>query len=315
MMYDIIVIGAGTAGLTAAIYGVRAGKKVLVLEENIYGGRIIKASAVENYPGIERISGADFSIQLFEQAKKLGVEIQYKKAVSIEGKGDFKIVHAQYLENGIMVKNEQYKCYSIIIATGEVSKTSGIDSEEKYVGRGISYCATCDGIFYKGKNVAVYGGGNTALTDCLFLSEYCKKIYLIHRRESFRAEENIVNQVKKLENVELVLNNIITGFVGEKALEGVEMENVVTKEKRAIELDGLFIAIGSIPVNDAFSNTIELDRYGYIIAKEDCKTSCDGVFCAGDCRTKLLRQLTTATADGSVAAIVACEYINKIRNK
>lgn len=313
-MFDIIVIGAGTAGLTAAIYGVRAGKKVLVFEENIYGGRIVKTPKVENYPGIDNVSGADFAMQLYEQARKLGVEIEYKKVVKLEDKDGIKIVHTEYLENGITLKNEQYKCYSTIIATGEVNRTTGLAEEVKYIGKGISYCATCDGIFYKGKTVAVYGGGNTALTDSLFLSEYCEKIYIIHRREEFRAEENLIKQIKYKENIEFVLNNIVTGFFGENILDSVEVENVLTKVKRKLRVNGVFIAIGSIPVNDAFSNVVELDKKGYIIAKENCKTSKKGVFCAGDCRTKELRQLTTATADGSVAAIKACEYINEISN-
>lgn len=297
-MKDIIIIGAGTAGLTAAIYGVRAGKSVLVLESYSYGGQIINATEVENYPGIIKISGFDFATGLYEQAVSLGAEISMEKVISVEDNGT---------EKKVVTEENEYTCKSVIIATGAKNRPLGVENEEKFVGRGISYCATCDGAFFKGKEVAVVGGGNTALEDAMFLSEYCRKVSLIHRRDSFRGEEYLVEKLSEKGNVAFILNSQVTAITGEDMLEEIVVENNITKEKQRIKAEGLFIAIGQIPNNDVFRNVVELDDKGYIVAGEDCRTKAKGIFAAGDCRTKEIRQLATAAADGAVAGIKAAE--------
>lgn len=300
-MYDMIVIGAGTAGLSAAVYGCRAGKKVLVLEENYYGGQIVNTPHVENYPAIQKISGFDFATALYEQAVALGSKIVFQKALSIKNTETGKVV---------ITKEEEYSCKSIILATGAKHRTLGLQKERELTGRGISYCAACDGAFFRGKTVAVFGGGNTALTDALYLAEGCEKVYLIHRRDRYRAETSIQEKVRKKENIIPVLESKVTGLVGEEGLEGIEVENVTTHEKKELSVNGLFIAIGFMPDNKRFEDMVTLDESGYIVAKEDCKTSMGGIFAAGDCRTKKVRQLTTAASDGAIAALAACEYMD-----
>ncbi len=297
-MTDIIIIGAGTAGLSAAIYALRAGKSVLLMEQLTYGGQIINTPEVENYPGIKSISGFDFAQGLYEQAEALGAELKYEQVTGIED-GEVKKVKTS---------SGEYECKAIILATGAKNRPLGLDKETEFIGSGISYCATCDGAFFKGRVVAVNGGGNTALEDALFLSNYCKKVYLIHRRDEFRGEAKQVDKLKEKENIEFVLNATITELLGEDELSGVRVHDKLSGEDKDIELDGLFIAIGQMPENAAFAPLIELDKGGYIVAGEDCRTNVDGIFAAGDCRTKTVRQLTTAAADGAVAALAACAY-------
>ena len=297
-MTDIIIIGAGTAGLSAAIYALRAGKSVLLMEQLTYGGQIINTPEVENYPGIKSISGFDFAQGLYEQAEALGAELKYEQVTGIED-GEVKKVKTS---------SGEYECKAIILATGAKNRPLGLDKETEFIGSGISYCATCDGAFFKGRVVAVNGGGNTALEDALFLSNYCKKVYLIHRRDEFRGEAKQVDKLKEKENIEFVLNATITELLGEDELSGVRVHDKLSGEDKDIELDGLFIAIGQMPENAAFAPLIELDKGGYIVAGEDCRTNVDGIFAAGDCRTKTVRQLTTAAADGAVAAMAACAY-------
>lgn len=299
-MYDIIVVGAGTAGLSAAIYGVRAGKKVLVLEEKSYGGQIINTPEVENYPGIKNISGFEFATNLYEQAKELGAEIAYERVKQILDGEDKKQV---------ITGEKTYEAKSVIIATGAKNRPLGLEGEKEFIGAGISYCATCDGMFFRGKDVAVVGGGNTALEDTTFLSNYCNKVYLIHRRDEFRGDEHSVNRLKQKENVEFVMESRVTELAGEGRLDAITVEHIPTGELRNISVAGLFVAIGQMPDNEAFRELIDVDVAGYICATEDCKTKVPGVFTAGDCRTKTVRQLTTAAADGAVAALAACEYI------
>ncbi|MGN0244251.1 MAG: thioredoxin-disulfide reductase [Lachnospiraceae bacterium] len=299
-MIDIIIIGAGTAGLSAAIYGLRAGKTVLLLEEKNYGGQIINTPEIENYPGISQVSGYEFATNLYNQAATLGAELEYEKVIGIEDHGDSKTV---------LTEERQYEAKSVIIATGSRNRPLGLPREEELIGAGISYCATCDGAFFRGKPVAVVGGGNTALEDALFLSNYCEIVYLIHRRDSFRGEEKLAEQLKQKENVCFLLDSRVIGLNGQQMLESVLLENIKTGEQRVLEVQGLFVAIGQIPDNRAFEEWIDVDEYGYVKASEDCKTKTPGVFTAGDCRTKMVRQLTTAAADGAVAALAACEYI------
>ncbi|MBQ2963992.1 MAG: thioredoxin-disulfide reductase [Clostridia bacterium] len=294
--YDIVIIGAGTAGLTAAIYAARAGKKVLILENESIGGQIATSPKVENYPGFSEISGMEFSDRLYEQASALGVELELDKAEKITDNGDNKTVKTEYGE---------FTCKAVIIATGVKHRHLGIEAEEKYMGRGVSYCAVCDGAFYKGKDVAVVGGGNSAVQSAIMLSNICNKVYLIHRRDEFRCEKKLSDEVRAIENIELVLSSTVQDLKGEDKLTTVITENK-SGETEEISAEGLFVLVGQIPENGAFADIITLDESGYIVAGEDCKTNVDGVFAAGDCRTKAIRQLTTAAADGSVAALAAC---------
>lgn len=299
-MYDIIIVGAGPAGLTAAMYARRASKKVLVLEAKSYGGQIINTLDIENYPVAPHISGFDFATKLYEQAKELGAEIRFEKAIDIKDNG---------VSKHIETVNNTYEAKAVILATGSENKKLGIENEDELIGKGISYCATCDGAFYKNKDVAIQGGGNTALEDALYLSDIAKMVYLIHRRNEFRADASIINKVKKKNNVKLIYNSVVTKLNANERLESIEITdndgNVST-----IEVSGLFIAIGSIPETQNFKNVINLDDSGYIIAKEDCKTSVAGIYVAGDSRTKEVRQLVTATSDGAIAATAAIEYVN-----
>ena len=301
-MYDIIIIGAGPAGLAAAVYGQRAEKKTLLIDEKGYGGQIINTPEIENYPAIQKISGFDFANNLYQQASDLGAELTFEKAVGIESKGDIKIVKT---EGGA------YEAKAVIIATGAKNRPLGLDREEALTGRGVAYCATCDGAFYRGKTVAVIGGGNTALEDAEVLSGLANKVYLIHRRDAFRGEEANVKRIQAKENVEILLNKIPTALLGEDKISGLEIQDKLTGEKTILTLDGVFVAIGQMPDNAAFAELISLDDKGYVTAGEDCLTKSDGIFVAGDCRTKKVRQLATAVADGAVAALAAVEYVNQ----
>ena len=303
-MIDVIIVGAGTAGLSAAIYAVRAGKKVLVLEAASYGGQIINTPDIENYPGIAHISGFDFATGLYNQAKDLGAEIKFERVLSIETEENIRKVRT--------AQNE-YQCKAVILATGAKNRPLGLESEKELIGKGISYCATCDGMFYRNKTVAVNGGGNTALEDAQFLSNYCEKVYLIHRRDKFRADEKEVQRLKAKDNVEFILNSTITRLNSdETGLVSIDVTDKDTNETREISISGLFVAIGQAPDNSPFENVASLDEKGYIKAGEDMKTGTDGVFTAGDCRTKTVRQLTTAASDGATAALQACAYIDSL---
>ena len=292
-MYDITIIGAGPAGLTAAIYARRANKKVLVLEANTYGGQIITTDKIENYPVNPGISGFDFATKLYNQVKELGAEIKFEKVTDIT-------------ENEVITTKNTYKTKTIIIATGRDNRKLNLENEEKLTGKGVSYCATCDGAFYKNKVVAVNGGGNTAVEDAIYLSDIADTVYLIHRRDSFKAEEILMERLKQKQNIKLVLNTTITKINGDNKLESIEINN-----KETLKIDGLFIAVGQVPETENFKKLINSDDKGYIIAKEDCKTNIKNIFVAGDTRTKSLRQLVTATSDGAVAATEAIKYISE----
>ena len=297
-MYDIIVIGAGPAGLTSAIYATRANKKVLVLEAKIYGGQIINASCIDNYPALPHISGVDFATKLYEQCIELGAEIKFEKVVDINPLGNNKKV---------ITNSNEYECKSIIIATGSDKRKLGIEREEELLGKGISYCATCDGMFFKDKDVAVVGGGIAAIEDADYLSNICNKVYLIHRRDTFRVDD--VDKLHSKDNVEFILNSNVTKLLGNNLVEGIEVTDNLGNKKN-IDIPALFIAVGQVPETSNFIDKVNIDSKGYIIASEDTKTNIDGVFVAGDVRTKSLRQLTTATSDGAQAAVMACNYIN-----
>ena len=300
-IYDIGIIGGGTAGMTAAIYGQRAGKQTVIIEGSTFGGQIISSPNVENYPGIASVSGSEFSMNLLDQATKLGAETVMEQVTGIVDE-----------ENGIKVirtTGSNYRCRSVILATGVTHRHLGVPNEERLTGAGVSYCATCDGMFFRGRDVAVVGGGSTALQDAEFLSNYCRKVYLIHRRDEFRGEENIVKRLKEKENVEFILSTTVRDIIGDQAVERLILNNKKTGKEYKLEVSGLFIAVGHVPQNEIFADVVRLDESGFILASEDCITSHPGIFAAGDCRTKEVRQLTTAAADGAVAALAACKYI------
>lgn len=310
-MKDVIIIGAGTAGLTAAIYALRAGKSVLVLEQASYGGQIINTPKVENYPGIEQISGYEFAAGLFRQAEKLGMEYRNEKVTGIgleDGIKDEKGLLSASLKNCekiVKTAERTYRAKALILATGAKNRPLGIEKETEYVGRGISYCATCDGMFFRGKRAAVVGGGNTALEDAAFLSNYCETVYLIHRRDAFRGEEKLAEELRKKKNVSFLLHQTVQAIEGDTVLRAVILKDARDGTESRLEISGLFIAIGQMPENEAFANLVELDESGYILAGEDCHTNVDGIFAAGDCRQKTVRQLATAAADGAVAGLEA----------
>lgn len=301
-MYDMIIIGAGPAGMTAAIYARRAEKSVLVLEARSYGGQIVSTPDIENYPAAPHISGFDLAVKMYEQATALGAEFKFERAVSIKD-GETKTV---------ITSGGSYEAHAVIVAVGSENRRLGIEGEEELIGRGISYCATCDGAFFRKKDVAVVGGGNTALEDALYLADLANTVYLIHRREGFRADESTVARLRERENVKFVLNSRVTKLIAEGSLKAVEVTDN-DGSKTLLEVKGLFAAIGRIPENKDFGDVIDLDEGGYIRAGENCHTNAAGIFAAGDNRTKELRQLVTAAADGAVAATEAIKYIAELK--
>ena len=300
-MYDIIIVGGGPAGLTAAVYARRAGKTVLVLERDALGGQITWSPKVENYPAIQSISGMELGNLMAEQAMEQGADVEIEEVVEIEQRGSIKHLRCAF--------GAEYDGKAVIIATGARPRMLGLDRETELVGSGVGYWAVCDSAFFQGPAVAVNGGGNSALQDALLLSETCSKVYLIHRRDRFRGEEMLVEALQARGNVEFVLNAVITELVGENELSGIVVEQ--NGIKRSIELNGLFVAIGHEPDNKAFASLITLDQSGYAASGEDCVTSTEGVFVAGDCRAKKIRQVTTAAADGAVAALAACAWLDR----
>ncbi len=300
-MTDIIIIGAGPAGLTAAIYALRAGRSVQIFEAKTYGGQIVNTPDIENYPGLKHVSGFEYATTLYEQATGFGAELINEAVIAVEDKGDIKEVRTD---------SDTYSAKAVIIATGAKNRHMGIDREEELIGKGISYCATCDGAFFRGKDVAVAGGGNTALSDALFLSNYCSTVYLIHRRDEFRGSRAETEKVREKENIRLVLNSTVEELIGDKTLSAVKVKDKISGEIKEIAVNALFVAIGQEPDNEAFRNVADLDEKGYILAPENCKTKTPGIFIAGDCRQKDVRQLTTAVSDGAVAALAACSSLD-----
>lgn len=290
-MYDIIIVGAGPAGLTAALYAGRANKKILVLEAKVPGGQIVNAHEVSNYPGIDNISGADYATNLYNQVVNLGVDIKFETVLSIND------------DKEVTTKESTYKAKAIILATGADNRRLNIENEDKLIGKGVSYCATCDGNLYKGKEVAVVGGGNSALEDALYLSDIVSKVYLVHRRDEFRGEEKLVEDLKNKTNVEIIYNSNVISINGKERIESIVIKT--NEEEHTIKVDGLFVAIGQEPKNIIFKNVIDIDDKGYIIAHDDVYTNKKGIYVAGDAREKILRQLTTAVSDGSIAATIA----------
>jgi thioredoxin reductase (NADPH) len=301
-MVDIIVIGAGVAGMTAALNALRNGKTVKILEQETFGGQISFSPRVENFPTIQKISGMELADRLFEQVSNLGAEVELEKVVGIEKVGnDFTVA----LEN-----NKFYQTHSVIIATGVKHRRLTIANEEELEGKGVSYCALCDGAFYKGEEVALIGDGNTALQYALLVSSYCPKVYVCTLFDKFFGDKALVDALAKKQNVEIIHNVSSTRFEGNDELNGIVFKKQDNSEF-TLNVKACFVAIGQIPDNQAFKNIVELDKEGYIVSDENCTTKTNGIFVAGDCRTKQVRQLTTAASDGAVAGLAASKYIDE----
>ena len=305
-MYDIIIVGAGPAGMTAALYARRAEKSVLLIEKSSFGGQITHSPRVENYPGFLAMSGNEFAEKLLDQVTTHGADIEFDEVTAITPiDGGF----------SVLTGASEFLGKSVILATGSKHRSLGIEREEEFVGEGVSYCAVCDGAFYKGKTVAIIGGGNTALQEAVLLSDGCKKVYVVQNLDFLTGEGALQVAVSKRENVEVILSSVVTELLGDSEITGIKIKNEKSGEESALTLDGIFVAIGQKPENEAFMNVVELDSYGYITAGESCipNTEYKGIFVAGDCRTKSVRQVTTASADGAVAALAACRYVDSLK--
>ena len=300
MMYDLIIVGGGPAGLTAAVYARRAGKKTLIIEKDTFGGQITWSPKVENFPSYVSIAGMELGDAMFSQALEQGAEAELDEVLSIEDGGGAKKV--------VCASGSVFEGKAVIIAAGAKPRTLGLEGEQRLQGSGVCYCAVCDGAFFKGQDVAVNGGGNSALQDAVLLSEICRKVYVIHRRDSFRGEDRLVEALRAKGNVEFILSAKITALKGGDELEGIEVTG--DGGTRYIPVSGLFVAIGHEPDLRKFETLLELDPKGYAESGEDCMTKTPGIFVAGDCRKKGVRQLTTAVSDGSAAALAAIDYLD-----
>jgi len=302
-MVDIIIIGAGTAGMTAALYALRAGKSVLLLEAESFGGQIASSPRVENFPGTKQISGLELADKLFEQISELGADFDIDRVTSIEKRGEKHfVVNTEYTS---------HECKSVIIACGVKHRKLNVENEESFIGKGVYYCAVCDGAFFTGKDVALVGDANSALQYALLLSNYCSKVTMVTMFDKFFGDMALQNAVRARENVEIIPGYLTDGFIGTEKFEGVKFRKTEGGEGFELKTNALFVAIGQVPDNKAFEPLVDLDKFGFIIADETCTTKTDGLFVAGDCRTKKIRQLTTASADGAIAALAAASYIDK----
>lgn len=302
MVYDIITVGAGPAGLTSAVYARRSGKTVLVLEKGAFGGQITNSPKVENIPGMVEISGNDFASALVEQAMAQGAELDSAEVLGIK-------VNPDGLKT-VVTDSGEYTAKAVIIAAGARHRLLGLDGEEELIGNGISFCAVCDGAFYRDKTVGVVGGGNSALQEAILLSELAKKVYVIQNLDFLTGEQALQDIIKAKANVEIIPGHTVKKLLGNGSLSGIVISDASGNE-RSLTLDGLFVAIGLVPQNGAFEGLVELDRYGYADSGEDCLTKTPGIFVAGDCRKKKVRQVTTACSDGAAAALAACEYCDR----
>lgn len=303
-MYDVIIIGSGPAGLSAAVYASRAGLNLLVLEKNFMsGGQILNTYEVDNYLGMPGVNGFDMGMQFRAHADKFGVPFQTASVLSIEDLGDKKLVHTA---------KEVYETKTVIVATGAQHAQLGVVGEEEFMGRGVSYCATCDGAFFGGKTVAVVGGGDVALEDAIYLARVCEKVYLIHRRDELRGAMILQESLKKLSNVEILYNHVVEEICGTEGVESIRIQNGKTGEKMELALSGVFIAVGTLPDTKLLKELVALNEDGYVIAGEDCVTDRPGILAAGDIRRKPLRQVVTAVADGANAAVSAEYYCRRL---
>jgi thioredoxin reductase (NADPH) len=301
-MHDIIVVGAGPAGLTAAIYARRANKTVLVIEKSTFGGQTTYSPQIENYPGYVTMSGNEFADKLVEQVISQGADIEMETVLSVKDNGETKTV---------VTDKGEHEAKAVIIAVGVKHRQTGLPNENALVGRGISYCATCDGAFYRNKTVAVLGGGNSALQEAILLSGLCEKVFVIQNLDFLTGEAKLVEKIESKENVEVITGTVISRLIGDDELKGLTLRKADTGEESELAVDGLFVAIGLEPDNDRFSELAKLNEYGYFDSDETCTTATEGIYAAGDCRSKSIRQITTATADGAVAALAACKYIDR----
>ena len=302
-MYDIVIVGAGPAGLTAALYARRMGKTVLVLEKSTFGGQITFSPKVENYPGTMQMSGNEFADHLVEQVLAQGADIEMETVTAVEDRGAAKLV---------ITEEGSHECRSVIIATGVRHRQLGLPCENEFVGAGISYCAVCDGAFYKGQHVAVIGGGNSALQEAILLAETCSKVTIVQNLPFLTGEQSLQDVLATRKNIEVILGTVVTGLTGESELTGLELRKEESGETSTLSVDGMFVAIGLEPVNEAFRDVAALDERGYFDTDEACVTKTPGVFVAGDCRRKGVRQITTAIADGATAALAACRYLDTL---
>ena len=304
MMYDVIIIGAGPAGLTAGLYLRRAEKSVLLLEKGAFGGQITYSPKIENYPGIESASGNEIAEKIVGQVMDLGADVEVDEAVAIEDKGAYKTV---------VGKEASYDGKAVIIATGAKHRMLGLEGEENYVGEGLSFCAVCDGAFYKGKDVIVIGGGNSAKQEAILLAKLCNKVTMVQNLSELTGEKVLTEEVLATENIEVIYSSLVTEYLAEDGvLCGVKIRSQESGEERDLKADGVFLAIGLAPDCKVFENLIDLDKWGYAAANENCDTKTGGVFVAGDCRAKKVRQISTATADGVNAALGALDYLDTL---
>ena len=304
-MHDIIVVGGGPAGMTAALYALRNGKSVLVIEKESFGGQMTQSPKIENYPGKLQVSGMELADEMMNQILEQGADIEIETVAGVSRDGEGWIVATE--EGGA------YEAKAVVIATGVKHRMLGLPGEDDLVGDGISYCAVCDGDFYTDKVVCVVGGGNSALQDAILLAEKCKEVIMLLRRQVFRGEEKLQEVLLSHTNVSTRMDVVISSLIaGSNGLEAVEIANRTTGEKQRVDCDGLFVAIGLVPENGAFADLVDLDDWGYFDSDESCTTKTPGIFVAGDCRNKEIRQITTATADGAVAALAACRYIDML---
>ena len=299
-MYDIIIVGAGPAGLTAAVYARRAGKSVLVLEKDTFGGQVTFSPKLENYPGFQEISGNELAQRMLEQAMALGAEIDMDTVTEVLD-GDVKTVVG---EAG------RYEARSVIIAAGARHRRLNLPREEEFIGNGISFCAVCDGAFFKDQHVAVIGGGNTALQEIALLADICKKVTVVQNLAFLTGEEKMIQLLQSKNNIDYIYNTVVTGYEGETNLQAIRLLNTETQETSRLEIEGIFLAIGTAPENDAYQKVAKLNEYGYIVSDESCRTETPGIFVAGDCRTKAYRQVATAISDGAAAALNACRFLD-----
>ena len=301
-MHDIIIVGGGPAGLTAAIYALRAGKTVLVIEKNGFGGQIAYSPKVENIPGIQQISGTEFADALTEQAMALGADVELEKVIRVEP-GQTMLVHTE--EGG------RYEGRAVILALGVKHRMLGLPGEQELVGNGLSFCAVCDGAFYAGQDVAMIGGGNSALQEALLLSEVCHKVTVVQNLADFTGERKLADALLEKDNVEVFFSTLVTGYeTTDGSISGLHLRNSETGEEHSIRVDGAFLAVGLAPENQDFASLAELNNWGYFDSGEDCCTKTPGVFVAGDCRSKTIRQVVTASSDGAIAAMAACRYLD-----
>jgi len=302
-MYDIIIVGGGPAGLTAAVYGLRAGKTVLVVEKNGFGGQIAYSPKVENIPGTKVISGTEFADHLTDQAMALGADMELEKVIRVDKTAEgFDVV----TEEGSTFRGK-----TVILALGVKHRTLGLPGEEELIGNGISFCAVCDGAFYAGQEVAMIGGGNSALQEALLLSEVCTKVTVVQNLATFTGEKKLADALMEKENVTAIFNTVVVGYETENGgLSGLQLRNEVTGETSRITVDGAFLAVGLMPENEPFAEHARLNNWGYFDTQEDCRTQTEGLFVAGDCRSKTIRQVVTAASDGAIAAMAACRYLD-----